>query len=324
MSNLTSFRQLARGLSVAGLLLSFAAPLLVGCAPAVTVVASRAADPQFHTITVLGQGEASARPDLARASLGVEVIAPSVADASSQAAARMNQVLAALKRAGIADKDIRTSNFSVSREQQPDYGTPMPGPMPEPMPEMQAPPAPPPPPASGGRAPKGKPASPPPIALPQMPPMMQPMPSMPYMPPRQAEVYRVSNTVDVKIRDLAKVGPVLDAAMAAGANNIFGVHFEVDVPDALYAQARTKAAADARTKAEALAKLQGVTLAGVVSINETMGGGMPYPMPMMASKAMFDSGGGTPASPGEVALTAQVQVVYALKGEGAAKAAETE
>ena len=313
---------------MAGLLLSFAAPLLVGCAPQVTV-AGRAANPQFHTITVLGQGEASARPDLARASLGVEVIAPSVADASSQAAARMNQVLAALKRAGIADKDIRTSNFSVNREQQPDYGPPMPypmpgplpHPMPAPMPDMQAPSAPSPPPTSGGRAPKGKPA-PPPIVLPQMPPMM---PSMPYMPPRQVDMYRVSNTVDVKIRDLAKVGPVLDAAMAAGVNNIFGVQFEIDVPDALQAQARTKAAADARTKAEALAKLQGVTLAGVVSINEMMSGGMHYPpMPMMASKAMFDGGGGTPASPGEVSLTTQVQVVYALTGEGAAKAAEAD
>lgn len=140
---------------------------------------------------------------------------------------------------------------------------------------------------------------------------------------RLAEVYRVSNTVDVKIRDLAKVGVVLDAAMAAGANNIWGVQFGLDIPDALEAKAREKAAANARSKAEALAKLQGVSLAGVISISEPMGGGMPQPVPMMASMALRDSGGGTPASPGEVSLTTQVQVVYALKGAGAAEAAET-
>ena len=316
LSSLRLSKRVSR-LSLAGLLLT-AAPVLVGCAPQVTVLSSRAADAQFHTITVLGEGEASAKPDLARASLGVEVVAPTVADAASQAAARMNQILAALKRTGIADKDIQTSNFSVNRDQQPDYGMPMP--MPMPMPE--------PPPQPAGRAPKGTPkgtpAPPPPTALPPMPPMDSPQaPSMGYPHRRLAEVYRVSNTVDVKIRDLAKVGVVLDAAMAAGANNIWGVQFGLDIPDALEAKAREKAAANARSKAEALAKLQGVSLAGVISISEPMGGGMPQPVPMMASMALRDSGGGTPASPGEVSLTTQVQVVYALKGAGAAEAAET-
>ncbi|MCC6557566.1 MAG: SIMPL domain-containing protein [Polyangiaceae bacterium] len=325
MSHIESLSRIAGRLTLAGLLLAFA-PHLAGCTPQVTVLSSRTPDSDFHTITVIGQGEASAKPDIAHASLGVEVIAPTVADASAQAAARMTQILTALKRAGVAEADIRTSNFSVNRDQQPDYGMPtqMPGmpmgmPMPGgPAPELAAPVAPPPAPPVG-RFPKGMPAPPPPAVAPAPPPA-----PMPYMPPRMTEVYRVSNTVDVKIRDLTKVGPILDAAMAAGANNIWGVHFTLEDHDPLQAKAREKAAADARAKAEALARLQGVTLAGVVSINEAMQGSMPPPMPMMAPMmAMREGGPGTPTAPGEVSLTAQVQVVYALKGEGAAQLAET-
>jgi uncharacterized protein len=289
MSSLSSLFRFTGRLALAGALLA-SAPAFLGCTPQVTVLSGRATSPEFHTITVLGQGEASAKPDLALATFGVEVIAPAVADASAQAAARMNQILAAFKRAGIADKDIQTSNFSVNRDQQPEYVAP---------PPMVAPPAP---------APKGMQA--PSMAMPQGYPQPQ----------RMVEVYRVSNTVAVKIRNLQQVGAVLDAAIAAGANSIHGIQFALDTTDALAAQAREKAAADARGKAEALAKLQGVSLSGVVSISETAGGGMPYPVSgaMWAAKGMAE-GGGTPASPGEVSLTAQVQVVYALKGAAAAE-----
>lgn len=309
----------ARRLSLAGFFLACAPVLLVGCAPQVTVLSSRSAGgPEFHTVTVMGRGEVSAKPDIANAMLGVDVTAPTVADATSQAATRMNQVLAALKRAGIADADVRTANFSVSREQQPDYGGPQPmgygGP--QPMPMMAPMPDMPPPPPTPSAAPRGKPTAAPP--MPPMPP--QPMPMYPMQ--RVVEIYRVSNTVDVKIRDLGRVGAVLDAAIAAGANNILGVNFTLDKTEAIEVKAREKAAADARSRAEALAKLQGVTLAGVISIDETAAGGMPYPMPMMSMAMRGDMSGGTPTAPGEVTFTTQVQVVYALQGEGAAQATE--
>jgi uncharacterized protein YggE len=290
MKPLSSLLQTLGRRALAGALFA-SAPAVVGCTPQVTVLSGSAASPEFHTITVVGQGEATAKPDLAMATFGVEVLAPKVADASAQAAARMNQILATFKRSGIAEKDIQTSNFSVTREQQPEDIAP---------PPVAAP---------AGPAPKGAPAPtivPPPYPAPQ----------------RLVEVYRVSNTVAVKIRDLKQVGAVLDAAIAAGANNIHGIQFALDNPDALEAQAREKAAADARSKAEALAKLQGVSLAGVVSIDETPGDGMPVPFApraaMWAAKGMAESG--TPASPGEVSLSAQVQVVYALKGAGASAA----
>jgi uncharacterized protein len=110
---------------------------------------------------------------------------------------------------------------------------------------------------------------------------------------------------------------VLDAAVAAGANNVWGVDFGLDKTDALEAQAREKAVADARARAQTLAKLQGVSLGGVVSLSEIVDGpGMPIPIASMAKGAYNAS---TPMSPGEVALSTQVKVVYTLE-DGAAGA----
>ena len=72
-----------------------------------------------RTITVLGEGEARGKPDVARASLGVEASAEKVGPALADANARMRALLAAVRRAGVADKDIRTTDFSVYFEQDP-------------------------------------------------------------------------------------------------------------------------------------------------------------------------------------------------------------
>lgn len=289
---------------MAGFLLA-AAPTFVACTPQIALVPSRAADADFHTITVLGRGEVSAKPDIARAQLGVEVTAPTVAEATRLAASRMSEIMGALRSTGIADKDIRTSNFSVNRE-QPQIGYPVP----MPMPEMPA--APVAPPAPGKSGPRAAPA---PAA-----PMMQPSPaSAPpplLLPPQGREFYRVSNTVEVTIRALDRVGPVIDAALAAGANNVWGVSFAVEKTDALEAQAREKASADAKARAEALAKQQGVSPAGVVSISEIFENGSPFPMPMAMNVGRDSSG--TPMSPGEITFSTQVRVVYALAGGAAA------
>ena len=71
-----------------------------------------------RTITVVGRGQVKAPPDVARVNLGVEVTAPTVAAAMDDAEQRMTDVLAALKAAGIAAKDIQTSNFSINFERQ--------------------------------------------------------------------------------------------------------------------------------------------------------------------------------------------------------------
>ena len=73
-----------------------------------------AQQPTFvRQITVIGQGTVSAAPDIAQANLGVQVTAPTVVEATRQSNATMAAVIAKLKAAGIADKDIQTSNYSI-------------------------------------------------------------------------------------------------------------------------------------------------------------------------------------------------------------------
>lgn len=69
-----------------------------------------------QTITVVGNGMASVKPNIARVTVGVEVVAPTVAEAMEQNETTMAAVLAALSGAGIAAKDIQTSNYSITLE----------------------------------------------------------------------------------------------------------------------------------------------------------------------------------------------------------------
>ena len=237
-----------------------------------------AEDARTNVVVVIGKGEVSHKPDIARTTMGISVAAPTVAEASRLANQQMTNLIAAIKKEGIADKDIQTANFSINFERiEPPH-------MPPPV--MMAP--------SG--KPGGAPA-----------PVPAPAPA-----PARAGQYRVSNTVRVTIRDLDKAGRLLDAAVAAGANDVWGLSFEIEKPEALAAEAREKAAQDARAHAEALAKTQGRTLGDVVSVNENVGGGVrPMPAPYMA-KTMDMASVETPVAPGEIAVSAQLEVVYRL------------
>ncbi|WP_434046663.1 MULTISPECIES: SIMPL domain-containing protein [Sorangium] len=295
---------LSRRLCLAGFLLS-TAPLLAACAPQAT---PQAMSPEVNTITVVGRGEVSAKPDVARTQLGIEVMAPTVAEATKAAAARMNEIFAALRKAGIAEKDIQTSNYSIQLVRQPDvppwaptaYAQPMAASAPAPAAQAAAAPAA--PAAPAGRGPK--PAPPPAAKAPPPPDLAPPQPAPP------AHFYRVSNTVTAVIRNLDQVGAVLDAVTSAGANNVWGVSFDLDKTDPLEAQAREKAIADARARAEALARLQGVALGRVVAISEIVDSGPVHARMSMASAAYGDAG--TPVAPGEVQFSTQVKVVYGL------------
>lgn len=87
--------------------------LLAGCtSPSTTVVTG---DSDVETgITVSGTGEASAPPDMAILTLGVEVSSPSVADARDRAARAASNLIDAVKRNGVQDRDIQTQAVSVS------------------------------------------------------------------------------------------------------------------------------------------------------------------------------------------------------------------
>ena len=124
-----------------------------------------------------------------------------------------------------------------------------------------------------------------------------------------ATTYTVSNNVTVTIRDLTLVSEVIDASIEAGANNIWGISFTVEKPDAALVDARAKAVADARLRAEALAGLGEVTLGPVMAMSEVIGSSSPV-MYAVAERGM---GGDTSVSVGEVEISYQIQVSYYIE-----------
>jgi len=266
------------------------------------------------SILVVGRGETHVKPDVAYVNLGVEARAATVSEAMQQNAAQMSQLVATLKRGGIEEKDVQTSEFNVrfERDVHPvaPFSMPVEPPAPPPvktLPAGAAPKA-----ASSGpaapKSPKG------PTGAPHPTPMAPPGVSA-SAPSRASSdgVYLVSNSVRIVVRDVTKVGPVIDAATNAGANNIWGITFELEKKEAMEGELRQKAVADARSRAEALAKLTGVELGPVLSVSEVVTGrDRPPPMPYAAGK-MADESSSTPVEPGQIALNGQIQVVYAIK-----------
>ena len=123
--------------------------------------------------------------------------------------------------------------------------------------------------------------------------------------------YQASNTVSLKVRDMARLGKVLDALVASGANQVNGPSFEIDEPEAVYDEARKAALAKAQSRATMYAETLGLRVRRIVSISEGGGFEPPRPMPMMAmarGKAETD----TAVSPGETTLTANLDVVFEL------------
>ncbi|NIO70029.1 MAG: DUF541 domain-containing protein [Anaerolineae bacterium] len=127
-------------------------------------------------------------------------------------------------------------------------------------------------------------------------------------------LYHVTNQVAVTIRDLETVGTVLDAAIEAGANNIYGVTFSLDDPSQVESEAREKAVADAQAKAQELAALNDIKLGDVVSVSEVIGGrGGYYTGVREAAVSAGLGGGGGPIAPGELELTLQLEIVYTVQ-----------
>ncbi len=129
----------------------------------------------------------------------------------------------------------------------------------------------------------------------------------------QETTYRVSNNVNITIRDLATVGDILDAAIEAGANNIYGVNFSVAKPSAIESDARAQAVDDARAKAQELADLAGMELGQILSISEVVGGNGGYYANSFRNVQSAGLGGGGPITPGQLALSMQLQIVFAAK-----------
>lgn len=208
--------------------------------------------PQPRTIRVAGEGRASAAPDIAIVTIGVEAIGKTLARTRADADVRMREVVAVAKAAGIDPKDVQTTRYDVQIERPWKDGEP--GPI------------------TG---------------------------------------YHVSNHARLKVRDLTKLGALLDKAAAAGSNAIQGLTFEKEDTTAEAARALAQGVHAARLKAESLAKAAGVGLGEVVSIAESVSHEGPIPMRM--EMAMAKREGGAPVESGEIEVVANVELVFGLR-----------
>jgi uncharacterized protein YggE len=122
--------------------------------------------------------------------------------------------------------------------------------------------------------------------------------------------FSVSNQVTVKIRDIGKVGDILDRLVTAGATDIGNVEFlHSDLSKALD-QARDGAVADARRKAELYARAANLTLGGVAWITEDSS--YAPPRPMAAMRVSGGLGAPVPISSGEDMLQVRITVGFTV------------
>jgi uncharacterized protein YggE len=203
-------------------------------------------------LSVSAEAESRRVPDVATMSAGVVTQSADANSAMRANATQMDKVMAAIKAAGVAERDIQTSGVNLN-------------------------------------------------------------PQYKYVENQNPTItgYQASNTVNLKIRDLGKLGKVLDSLVASGANQINGPTFEVDQPEPAYDEARRAALEKAQARAQMYAKALGMQVRRIVSISEGGGFHPPVPMPMMAmSRAKAEAD--TAISPGETTLGAHLDVVFEL------------
>ena len=203
-------------------------------------------------LSVSAEATSKRVPDVATISTGVVTRGADSNAAMRENADQMAKVLAALKGAGIPERDIRTTGVNLNPQYQ--YA------------ENQ---------------------------------------------PPKITGYEARNTVSVKVRDLGKLGKIMDTLVAEGANELNGPSFEVDKPDEAYDEARRAALEKAQARAEMYAKALNLRVRRIVSIDETSGGFRP-PVPMMRAMAMEAKGADTTISPGESSLGVSLNIVFEL------------
>jgi uncharacterized protein YggE len=126
--------------------------------------------------------------------------------------------------------------------------------------------------------------------------------------------YSVDNTVNITARDLAGLGELLDRAITAGANSIWGVTFDLADKTAAQAQARDMAVEDAKAEAQALAAATGVTLGEIINVSYTDSGYYNYgPYYGLGGGGGGDAQAVTSIVPGQITVSAEVFITYAIQ-----------
>lgn len=120
--------------------------------------------------------------------------------------------------------------------------------------------------------------------------------------------YLATTDVTVEVKALETLGSVLDGVVQDGANQMNGLTFDLQDRKPVLDDARRAAVADAREKASLFAEAADVTLGRIIHLTENGAGGSPQPMMRMA----MDSAESIPVAAGQITITANVTIDYAL------------
>ncbi len=225
--------------------------VLAACVPTTPQTITVQQQPPVRTITVTGTGMVTLTPDIAYIPIGVNTQNASAKDAVAENNTQAQAVIAAIKKFGIADKDIQTTNFSIYPQQQYDNNGKLTG-----------------------------------------------------------ILYVVDNSVYVTVRDLTKLGDLLDATVSSGANSVNSITFDVADKTAALSQARKAAVDQASKQADELTSATGVKLGDVQSISYS-DSTPPVPVPLARNEAL--GAASVPISAGSMQISTTVTIVYALK-----------
>ncbi|OLY46016.1 hypothetical protein PEB0150_010060 [Bartonella apis] len=124
-------------------------------------------------------------------------------------------------------------------------------------------------------------------------------------------LYRVSNSLSVRVRDINKAGKIFDEAMKLGVNSVNGITFTNADTKPYLTNARKKAVAEAIAKAKTLAESANVKLGNVITIAEDNSGNMMMPRLMSASATAYRNE--TNFSSGELDYKVNVTMTFAIE-----------
>ncbi|HEX8217369.1 MAG TPA: SIMPL domain-containing protein [Allosphingosinicella sp.] len=251
------------------LLAAFAVP---AAAQPVSAPAVAQLGPNSALLSLTAEGRSQRVPDLAMFTAGVVTQGRTAAEALSANSRQMEAVIAALRRAGVAERDIQTAAISL----QPRYSNPDREAMIRAR-EMREP-----------YVPPAEPTAP------------------------RIVGYDARNNVQVRVRRVADMGRIIDALAAAGANEIHGPAFTMDEPRAALDEARAAAVAEARQRAELYARAAGMRVVRIVSITETGGYYPVQGIMVTGSPRSLGESAPPPVAPGELTLGVSVSVQFEL------------
>jgi len=230
-----------------------------------------------HTFMVSGDGKAVAAPDVAEFTFEVRTEGgKDVAALQAENTKKANGAIAFVKSNGVEAKDITVESYNV-----------------EPRYESYS---------CGPRVLRGAPG-------------VDSSTSVEACPPPAIVGYTISEVVQVKVRDFAKVGGLLSGVVSKGANSVSQLSFTVDDPTQLQNQARTEAIKKAKDKARAMADAGGFGVGRLVSIQEN--GNVPpiyYSKMGIGAMATADSSAPAPTiEPGSQEIQVTVSLTYEIK-----------